>query len=71
MKTLINNSILNSIKKMFRKTDNNQKLFSAVFVMWVAAFLLYFGVMSDSSLITNASLSVLALICLFAVLSIK
>ena len=71
MKTLINHPILNSIKNIFRKADNNQKLFSAVSIMWIAAFFLYFGVISDSSFITNASLSILTLICLFAVFFIK
>ena len=71
MKTLIKNSILNHIKNIFQKADNNQKLFSAVLIIWIGAFLLYFGVISDSSFITNASLSVLALVCLFAVFSIK
>ena len=59
------------IKNIFRKADNNKKLFSAVLIVWIGAVLLYFGVISDSSIITNASLSILALICLFAVLSIK
>ena len=71
MKTLIKKSILNNIKNLFRKADNNQKLFSAVLIMWIGAFLLYFGVMSDSSIITNASLTILTLICLFAVFFIK
>ncbi len=71
MKTLINNSILNYIKNVFRKYDDNKKLFSAVLIIWISAFLLYFGVISDSLFITNASLSILALICLFAVFFIK
>ena len=71
MKTLINNSILNFIKNVFRKYDDNKKLFSAILIMWLSAFLLYIGVISDNSLITNASMSIVALICLFAVFFIK